>query len=171
MLKLFTKVKCHAYYKKAHDGISLFMTKIVGYDSDGTPCEVPTNEKTFDASIVKVYGGKTIDGEGRSVKWETLADLSECCGDSVEKTYYDMVSDEFTGVIVGYKNIAITGYIGTDSVDDEYYGHYGYCFKQPKDVVKVARVFFKNNCSRLVPLDAMVEIKENEELSKREINP
>ena len=167
MIKLFTKVKCSAYYRKNQDGVYISMETKNGIIFD---------KKIIDSSVDDIKAIAYIrnpeikcDNKGRILNIDDLehikdwhipiADLSEFCGETVEKTYYDRIEDEFEGVIVGYKNLVVTGYLGTDWYEDDERS-YGYCFKKSKDVVKVARVFFKNNCSRLVPLDAIKENKQ-----------
>lgn len=167
MIKLFTKVKCSAYYRKNQDGTCISMETKNGNLID---------EKHIHSPEIKAIAYMRnpeikCDNKGRIINIDDLehikdwyipiADLSEFCGETVEKTYYDRIEDEFEGVIVGYKNLVVTGYLGTDWYEDDERS-YGYCFKKPKDVVKVARVYFKNNCSRLVPLDAMTDASVHE---------
>lgn len=179
MIKLFTKVKCSAYYRKNQDGVYISMETKNGIIFDKKIIDSSDDIKAIayirNPEIKCDNKGRILDIEDNWKHIEEkdwyipIADLSEFCGETVEKTYYDRIEDEFEGVIVGYKNLVVTGYLGTDWYEDWYEGDYGsydnsyrYCFKKPKDVVKVARVFFKNNCSRLVPLDAIKENKQYE---------
>ena len=161
MIKLFTKVKCHAYYKKAHDYVHL-----VVYDENGNIIDNPTYiDEEEDIGKIKVVAYKKNPDYVPNVTDYTIefADLSEFDGETVEKTCYELVNKEFTGCVVGYTQLVVTKYLGTDLGTDiryDAYYSYGYLFKRPKDVVKVAKVYFKNNVYRYVPVDAMEEGKQ-----------
>ncbi len=136
--KLFSKVRCHAYLKKHHDGIN-----IVVYDKYGN---VLQSGVTTDSCCKAVAQRYDMD-KGEYVE---IADLSEWSGQSVEKTYRIRVEEEFTGFVVGYTRIKVKGEIGTDWCDEPYIEEYGYCSKWIKEYPKVAVVYFKNNGKRYV---------------------
>ena len=147
-IKLFSMVRCRGYMRKAHDGIRIQM-----YDKNDMLCYNLTEAVKAVAERWNIHAEE---------QFEELADLSDFCGESVVKTYYDRVDEEFVGCVVGYKKITVTGYIGTDTVYESCgYGDYQdlrYCFKKPKDEVKVGVVFFKNNCKRYVLEEDMEEV-------------
>ena len=147
MNKLFVKVRCRAYMKKIKDGVCIVM-----YNPDGTVC----TEKDM-----KSYHGKAVAIKTDYEKMEDVevADLSEFCGESVEKVYRERAEETFTGVVVGYTTLKCKGRIGTDWNDNPYGGDFGYCFKDTTWAPKVAVVYFKNNCKRYVLLDDMEELE------------
>lgn len=155
-MKLFVKVKCHAYLRKAHDGI-----KITIYNPDGTLYNGTT---VPDSSYKAVVEGKYDFDKG---DYNTLADLSEWDGSGYEKTYRERVEEEFTGVVVGVTEVNVKGQIGTDWECDQFGREYGHCYKQITDRQKVAVVYFKNNVKRYVPLEDL-EIIEAEVYSENE---
>lgn len=147
--KLFTMVKCRAYMKKVHDGV------FIGFEDEfGTPITT----KTVDSSDVKAYAWKL---NPETLIDEKFADLSEWCGQSVEKKYRERIEEEFTGCLVGITRIKVSGRIGTDWECHPYYGEYGHCFKTIDEYPKVAVVYFKNNCKRYV-LPEDIEEENNE---------
>lgn len=142
MVKLFTKVHCKAYMAKVHDTVRIQL-----FDEDGTLCTTKT---------VNSYKCKAIAYKFDPEKCEEIEikDLSEFDGDSVEKIYRERKECEFDGVVVGYTRINVKGLIGTDWQSYDYgFGdlhEYGHCFKEITERVKVAVVYFKNNCKRYV---------------------
>lgn len=153
-MKIFIKVKCHAYLRKAHDGI-----RITIYDKDGYVC---SNKTVADPSYKALV--ETFDFD--KAEYVTLANLSEWDGSGYEKTYRERVEEEFTGVVVGITEVNVKGQIGTDWECDEYGREYGHCYKLITDRQKVAVVYFKNNAKRYVPLEDLeiieAEIVESE---------
>lgn len=153
-MKIFVKVKCHAYLRKSHDGINITI-----YDPDGN-----------------IYNGNTVpDTSYKAVieKWDddkrdyvVLADLSEWDGSGYEKTYRERIEEEFTGVVVGVTEVNVKGEIGTDWECDGCGREFGHCYKLITDRQKVAVVYFKNNVKRYVPLEDLeiieAEIVESE---------
>lgn len=141
-MKLFVKVKCHAYLRKAHDGI-----KITIYDPEGN---LYNGNTVPDSSYKAVVEGKYDFDKG---DYNTLADLSEWDGSGYEKTYRERVEEEFTGVVVGVTEINVKGQIGTDWECDGCGIEYGHCYKLITDRQKVAVVYYRNNAKRYVPLE------------------
>ena len=141
--KLFVKVRCRAYMKMAKDGVFIVM-----YNPDGTVCE---------DRLMKSYNGKAVAMKRNFENGDDIEveDLSEFCGQCVEKTYRERVEADFIGVVVGYTTIKANGLIGTDWNDSPYGGDFGYCFKNTTLAPKVAVVYFKNNCKRYVLLEDM----------------
>lgn len=136
-IKIFSRVKCHAYMKKANDGVSIQISD-AEWDHPRTAKAVRYNDQTHEL--------------------EEIADLSEYDGSSVEKTYMQRVEAEFSGVVVGYRKLKVRGRIGTDWYDGPYGNEYGYCFKETTEYPTVAVVYYKNNCKRYVlPEDMEVD--------------
>lgn len=147
MVKLFSKVRCRAYLKPAKDGVHIAM-----YDEYGS---------LITDNHMNSYHGKALALKFDQEKMEDveIADLSEFCGETVEKTYRKRVEEDFTGVVVGYRQVKTKGIIGTDWNDSSHGGDFGYCFKQTTEAPKVAIVFFKNNSKRYVLPDDMEELE------------
>ena len=122
---LFKKVKCNAYLKKVHDGKF-----------------IDISQEDFEATYVD-YGnlGK-------------LYTVSECDGSlDFLKTYYELIEKEFTGFVVGVKEVTATAYLVAD-IGYQYNGkEYIYVQKEPKDIYKCAIVYYGNNRKRYVPLE------------------
>ena len=133
--KLFVKVKCKAYLKKANDGVHIEF-----FDHNGM-----------------FYSNKIVrDTEGAAIAYKNgkqFKDLSDFCGESVTKIYRERIEEEFTGIVVGYTKINMEGIIGTDWEYDSYCGEYGHCFKKITKRPKVAVVYYQNNCKRYVPVE------------------
>ena len=135
-IKIFTRVKCHAYMKKFSDGVTIHVESF----DDGSKL----------AKAVK-YDADTHENV-------EIADLSSFDGLSVEKTYAERIEAEFGGVVVGYRKLKVRGRIGTDWYDGPYGYEYGYCFKETTEYPTVAVVYYKNNCKRYVlPEDMEVD--------------
>ena len=86
--RIFIKVRCRAYMKKANDGVCIVM-----YNPDGTACTEKYMRHHGRAVAVRPDDEKMQDVE--------IADLSEFCGQCVEKVYRERVEDSFTGFSVG----------------------------------------------------------------------
>jgi len=142
-VELFSHVNCTGYMKPIKDGIVIQI-----YDSNG---------KFYSEKCVKSADCKAIAIKLNYPNEDIeLKDLSEWCGETVEKTYYERVEKNFTGVLVGYKKLVTKRYLGTDWCDyyvDDTDRSYGYCFKTPSEVIDVAVVYYKNNCKRYVRLE------------------
>lgn len=137
-VKLFSMVKCKAYLERVKDSVH-----IVQYNEDGTIC--------FDGYQTQLHG-KAIAYKFDADKGEEveIADLSEYCGQSVEKTYRVRKEQEFVGCVVGYTRVNTKALIGTDWNDSPFTAEFGFCFKEITECPKVAVVYFKNNCKRYV---------------------
>lgn len=148
-MKLFERVHCKAYLKKVSDGVYIQL-----FNSDGTFCD----KKYVESADCKAIAYKsTIGSDGLNREVE-LADLSEFCGESVEKIYRVRIAEEFDGFLVGCTRVKVTGRIGTDWDCIDYgdvYREYGHCFKTVDEYPKVGVVYFKNNCKRYVLLEDM----------------
>ena len=92
--------------------------------------------------------------------------------DRAEKTYYQHRKENFSGVIVGFTDITVQGYLDViydDAVDvgigiipEKYWIQ-----KNAKQVEKCAIVYYANNKKHYVPLDDIVEvIKDDVSASK-----
>ena len=134
-MELFEKVKCKGFYKKVHDGIWVHLDK-----STGTAYAMNSN-------LVD------IDNVG----------IMEADIDCVEKTYYEHKKANFSGVIVGFKDLVVKGYLDANYTDEVDVGvgvipEKFYVAKRPKEVVKCAIVYYANNMKHYVPL---CDIKKN----------
>lgn len=145
--RIFIKVRCRAYMKKVKDGVCIVM-----YNPDGTVCT---------ERYMRSYHGKAVAIRTDYEKMQDveIADLSEFCGESVEKVYRERTEETFTGFVVGYTTLKCKGTIGTDWIDSPYGGDFGFCFKYTTWQPEVAVVYFKNNCKRYV-LPEDIEIIE-----------
>ena len=134
-MRLFKEVKCKGFYKKVHDGIWVHLDK-----STGTAYAMNSN-------LVDIDNDGTME-----------ADI-----DCVEKTYYEHKKANFSGVIVGFKDLVVKGYLDANYQDEVDVGigvfpEKFYVAKRPKEVVKCAIVYYANNMKHYVPLD---DIKQN----------
>lgn len=133
--QLFDKVKCKGFYKTHKDGIFIHLDKT-------TLTAYLMNTNLID-----------VDNDGTAE-----ADI-----DCAEKTYYKHVPQNFSGVVVGYKDLVIVGYLdvlyddaidtGIGTIPEKYY-----IAKRPKYVVKCAIVYYADNKKHYVPLEDIVEI-------------
>lgn len=80
-----------------------------------------------------------------------------------KKNYFKHVDKNFIGVIVGYKDIVIKGYL--DSVYQEecdvgvgVIPEAFYVSKRAKETVKCAVVYYANNMKHYVPLEDILEV-------------
>lgn len=132
---IFDKVECKGFYKAFKDGKWLRLDKKT------------LTADAMDNNIVNADNDGTVE---KDVEY-------------VEKTYFEHVDKSFTGVIVGYKDIVIKGYL--DSVyQDECDVGVGvipeafYVSKRAKETVKCAVVYYANNMKHYVPLDDILEV-------------
>ena len=141
-IKIFYKVKCHAYLKEVNDGVHIEVFKSDGSfyrDNEVKPTRFTSNE------ILMAYG---IDPDTKMSR--ELKDLSSCEGDSVKKVYRRRTKAEFKGVLVGYTPLSCEAEIGTDTGYLSDGSGYGYCFKLITSSPTVGVVYFKNNAKRYV---------------------
>lgn len=122
---LFKKVKCSTYLKKISDGRYIEVT-------EGDIAEyVDTNDKNFNLEC-------------------------ECCGDlDFLKTYYKAMDKEFSGVVVGIKDILVSAYLVANTLSDWQGCEYLKISRVPKETVKCAIVYYGNNRKRYVPLESI----------------
>lgn len=139
--KLFSRVKCKAYLKNETDGVHIVLCNPDGSLHDGTHVNSPD---------CQAFALRYDSEKGEEVK---IKDLSDFEGSSVKKVYRKRIEAEFTGVVVGYTRVKMSGIIGTNWEEPLYGAGYGYCYKEAVDVHEVAVVYFKNNCKRYVPLN------------------
>jgi len=124
---LFKKAKCSSFLKKVRDG--KFIRVYKGEFDEASYCNSndPDNEIT-----------------------------SECCGEfDFLKTYYKKKQRNFTGFIVGVKDIVVTGYLVADTEYHPYNGEHLRIFKYPKEITKCAIVYYGNNKKSYVPLESI----------------
>ena len=131
-MKLFDKCQCKGFYKPAHDGIWVHLDKTT------------LTAYSMNMNLVDVDNDGTVE-----------TDI-----DCVEKTYYEHVQLNFSGVIVGFKDLVIKGYldviyedaidVGLGIIPEKFY-----VAKRPKEIVKCGIVYYANNKKHLVPLEDM----------------
>ena len=88
--------------------------------------------------------------------------------DSVEKTLYELKEQNFTGVLVGYKDLVVKEVLSFehyDSVDVGigYIPEKDYIDNIPIEVEKCAIVYYSNNKKHYVPINKIESIIEREE--------
>ena len=122
---LFKKVKCNAYLKKVYDG------KFIDVSQDDFKA-IYTDYSNLD----KLYTESTCEGDLDFLK-----------------TYYEFKEKEFTGLVVGIKDVTATAYLVADT-GYQYNGkEYIDVGKEAKDIYKCAIVYYGNNRKRYVPLE------------------
>ena len=137
MSNLFEKVRCTGFLKPFKDGKWLRL-----------------NMDTFTADAM----------DNNIADWENDGTVENNV-EHIEKTYFQHVNKEFNGVIVGYKDIVVTGYL-----DVEYYEPIDVgvgvtpedlrVSKRAKETIRCAVVYYANNKKHYVPLeDIMGEIE------------
>lgn len=146
-MKIFQKVRCKGYVKKFYDGVYIQF-----FYPDGEFCY----DKTVTDYKARAVAYKLVPESSEPVE---IKDLSEFDGDSVEKVWRKRVDADFTGVLVGFTTVNMSGYIGTDWCDNIYGEEYGFCFKEVVKTAKVGVVYFKNNVKRYV-LEEDIEVIE-----------
>lgn len=129
--KLFQKVSCKGYLKKVYDGRFIETFKNEGETLDCT--YVDTNNPDLD--IECQYSG----------------DLDFL------KTYYAYKEKQFTGMVVGFKDIVIDGYLTVENCETWSGRDCTKLGKQPKTVQTCAIVYYANNRKRYVPLNYIKE--------------
>ena len=76
------------------------------------------------------------------------------------KTYYAVVEKEFTGVLVGWREVVESAWLYADT-DYRYDGsEFIHCGKQVKDRELCGIVYFRSGQKRYVPLRFIEEIEE-----------
>ena len=134
-IRLFDRCKCKGYYKKAHDGLSIYLDR--------------ENRR---ADLININFADS-DNDGTAEK-----DI-ECA----EKQYYEHKDGNFSGVVVGFVDLKVVGYLDVIYQDEcdvavgiipEKY----YIAKRPKEVVKCAIVYYANNLKHYAPIEDIVEI-------------
>jgi len=132
-MKLFEMVKCNGYLNKAKDSIWIEILS-----EKDTPDNIP------DFCIWK--NGKAEDNDV----------------EDIEKTYFELKEKVFNGFIVGYKDIIIKGILGASYEEPEYGRDYIRLYKEPKEIIKCAIVYYGNNRKRYVPVENIIwEEKSN----------
>jgi len=108
-MNLFDKVKCKGFYKKVHDGKYLFL----------------------DEDSLKAYDGADLDCIGNPKEDAEV--------EGIEKTYYEYVKGNFSGVIVGFKDLVVKCYldaiyqeavdVGVGTIQEKFYVDNRACIK------------------------------------------
>ena len=134
-MKLFDKCKCKGFYKKVRDGLFISLDR-----------------ENLRADLVNANLA-CADDDGTVKK-----DI-----DCAEKKYYEHKDNNFSGVIVGFVDLVVVGYldviyqdacdVGVGIIPEKYY-----IAKRPKETVKCAIVYYANNMKHYVPVEDIVEI-------------
>lgn len=133
--KLFDKCKCKGFYKKVHDGRFIYL------DREKLRADL------VDANLACATYDGTIE-----------KDI-----DRAEKRYYEHKMGNFKGIIVGFVDLVVVGYLDVIYQDEcdvgvEIIPEAFYVSKRPKETVKCAIVYYANNLKHYTPLDDIVEI-------------
>nr|DAI47949.1 MAG TPA: hypothetical protein [Caudoviricetes sp.] len=134
-MNLFDKVKCKGFYKPFKDGRWLYLDR---------------KTLTADAMDNNLADGNNDGTVEKNVEY-------------IEKTYFKHVDRNFIGVIVGYKNIIVKGYLDAVYQDECDVGvgvipETFYVSKRAKETVKCAVVYYGNNMKHYVPLEDVLEV-------------
>ena len=127
-------VRCLGYLKPVRDGRSIELLK----DDKGVV-------------IAAKYWG---DGED-------VPERCDCEGAlDFLKTYFALEGKEFTGVLVGKRNVVVSAWLYADTGCRYDGSEFIYCGKQVEDREMCGIVYFRPGQKRLVPLGLIEEIKE-----------
>lgn len=127
-VKMFDMCKFNGFYKKAHDGRFIYL-----------------NKKELTADLCD------------SNKWDENDGIVESNCERAEKIYYKYVSSNGKGVVVGFIDLVISGYLDV-IYEDECDVGYGvipsafYVTKTANEIIKCAIVYYSNNKKHYVPL-------------------
>lgn len=135
-------VKCKGYMKKIQDG------RYISMDSYGN-CEY------VDTSVLE-----------NGMPWaQPVAEEDYDGTKHFLKTYYKHAEKKFTGIVVGIKDVIVTAYLVCETQYHYNGGEYTCIRKEVEDVRTCALVFFANNRSRLVLIDDLDIMRQNELVS------
>lgn len=125
--ELFQKVKCNGYLKKVSDGRFIETCKSEGKTLDCT--YVDTNNPDLDIEC-------------------------QYCGDlDFLKKYYERKEKKFSGIVVGFKDVVIDGYLTVETCETWSGSECTKLGKLPKTVQNCAVVYYASNRRRYVPLN------------------
>lgn len=127
----------------------------------------------FDKCQCKGYYKKVRDGIWIHLDKDELKAYqmnSALCGEAIEKediecaekTYFEHRNCNFGGVIVGFVDLVVKGYLDVNYEDSIDVGigvipEKFYVTKRPKEVVKCAIVYYANNKKHFVPIEDISE--------------
>lgn len=123
------KVECTSYYRKVRDGIFIMC--------------LDKNGMRYGANN-QIENAVAVDSDGNGT------DL-EFCGDGIEKTLYNLVNKNFTGVCVGEKRIIVKEYLYSDFDYDWLGNEVKFIGKQIIDFCDCYIIYYANNRKRYVP--------------------
>lgn len=134
-VRLFDRCRCKGFYKKAHYGLFIYLDREnLRADLVNSNLACATDDGTVEKGI-------------------------EC----VEKRYYEHKDGNFSGVIVGFVDLVVVGYldviyqdacdVGVGIIPEKYY-----IAKRPKETVKCTVVYYANNLKHFVPIEDIVEV-------------
>lgn len=137
-IKMFDMCKFNGFYKKVHDGRFIHLDK-----------------STLTANLIDT---NLADGESDGV-------VEKDC-DRAEKKYFEYVKANGKGVIVGFIDLVVVGYLDV-IYNDECDTGMGiipesfYVTKSAKEIVKCAIVYYSNNKKHYVPLSNIEKLELN----------
>lgn len=79
------------------------------------------------------------------------------------KTYFKLEKAEFTGVLVGKRDVMVSAWLYADTGQQYNGSEFIYCGKQAKDVVSCAIVYFRPGKKRFVPLNMLEDLPARRE--------
>ena len=112
-------------------------------------------KKIYDGKYIEIVADEAVYMNANDTDFEVT---SECSGDlDFLKTYYEHRQRNLKGVVVGYRNVVVTGYLVAETICDFAGRECIRISKVPKDTVECAVVYYANNKKSLVPI---AEIKD-----------
>lgn len=113
-------------------------------------------KKVWDGKFIQIYKGEYDEASYCNSNDPDNEITSECCGElDFLKTYYKETHRNFTGFVVGIKDIVVTGYLVAETIFDFRGCEYLKVYKQPKETIKCAIVYYGNNRKRYVPRESI----------------
>lgn len=137
-IKLFDMCSFSGFYKKAHDGRFIYL-----------------NKKELTADLCDIN------------KWDENDGIVEANCERAEKKYFEYVKRNGKGVVVGFIDLVVVGYLDV-VYDNEIDTGMGiipesfYVTRSAKETVKCAIVYYSNNKKHYVPL-CDIKLKESED--------
>lgn len=133
-VKLFEKYKCKGFYKKIYDGVFIDLDR-----------------ENLKATWMNTHLWNISD----SIVAEDV--------EVAEKKYYEHVQRNFTGVVVGFVDLVVDGYLDVNYEDAIDTGcgmipEKFYVSKRAKKIVRCAIVYYASGKKHYVPIDDISEI-------------
>lgn len=133
--ELFQKVSCKGYFKRIYDGRFI---------------------ETFENE------GKTLDCTYADTNNPDLNIECQYCGDlDFLKTYYEHRERKFSGIVVGFKDLVIDGYLTVATCYDHLDREYTKLGKKYNKTALCAIVYYANSRKRYVPLYDIEKLRKS----------